>query len=95
MATTYRDTVGTGKDYATLGAWLTARIAASSTDLVTNQEIWVAEVYGTVIETASVDFDTLTTSADYYVSIVCADGHEHMGRPDRGAIVIANNPASI
>lgn len=82
-AEAFIDDVGPGRTYSDLDAWLTARKAVT-TDLVSNQQLWIAEVYGTIPD-ETLTLSGVTTSSDYYIRIRAADGFRHLGRPDFGA----------
>lgn len=76
MATTVISSVGSGKDYSTIAAWY----AAKKGDLVTADTIQIAEVYGTVTETACyLAAANSTVDSTHYFHIRAASGQEFKG----------------
>lgn len=101
MPTTVVKTIrASGGDYTTLSAWE----AANQGDLVTADEVRVAECYNDWPSglNDAVNIDGSTTDATRYMAITVAAGHRHTGKPDTGfrivrsaaytAVVLFNDP---
>lgn len=102
MPTTVVKTIrASGGDYTTLSAWE----AANQGDLVTADEVRVAECYNDWPSGLNdvVNIDGSTTDATRYMAITVAAGHRHTGKPDTGfrivrsaaysAVIIFNDPS--
>lgn len=77
----------TDEDYNTLTAWE----AAKNGDLVSAQQIRVAELHnddGDIVDDEIV-IDGSTTSADYYMKITVAEGKRHNGTADESGTILS------
>ena len=75
MATNISTIGSAGRDYATIGAWVTA----TALDLVTAGDIEVGECYDDSVFDENVVVDGATTDANNYRVLRAADGHGHNG----------------
>lgn len=79
-------TVGSGKDYSSL---ITAESSEQATygDLVTDGNTITFEIYGTVTETAIVEFAGWNTDSAHFVTITSGTGEGHDGVIGGGAVL--------
>jgi len=98
MATVIISSIGTGRDYATLAAWITAKAG----NFVSLDVIHKAEVYDDGVFNGAVNLTGATTDATHYWWIAPAAGYWHNGVPGSGieltsttSIITISNAAII